>query len=217
MKILQKCGSFEDVYKEREIHEPIKLIYAGKFYMNRWKVLGEIANVLKDTNKDGVKAVLEIYTGDKPTKIQKKLLDDKVNSFIMGRVSQETLKDVYKNSDIALHVEARTKRYALATRLSFSTKIIDCIFSGCAVFAYCRNDQSGWLHLKRENAAICVSNHNELEKAIKQICDTPDLIKKYAKMAYDCGKKCHDRVSIQKMLLNDFENVIENSNLQFLN
>ena len=217
MKILQKCGSFEDVYKEREIHKPIKLIYAGKFYMNRWKVLGEIASTLKNINKDGVKAILEIYTGDKPTRNQKKLLDDKINSFIMGRVSQERLKDVYKNSDIALHVEARTKRYALATRLSFSTKIIDCIFSGCAVLAYCRDDQSGWLHLKREDAALCVSNHNELGKTMKQICDTPELIKKYAKMAYDCGKKCHERESIQKMLLNDFGNVIKNSNLQFLN
>ena len=210
VKILQKCGCLEDVYEEHKIHKPIKLIYAGKFYMNRWKVLGEIADTLRKINKDGVKAILEIYTGDKPTSAQKELLDDNVNSFIMGRVSQEKLKDVYKNSDIALHVEARTNRYALATRLSFSTKIIDCIFSGCAGLAYCREDQSGWLHLKRENAAICVSNHGELEDAIQRMCDTPELIKQYAKKAYDCGIKCHDRNRVQKMLLRDFENVIMN-------
>jgi len=210
MKILQKCGSFEDEYEKREIHKPIKLIYAGKFYMNRWKVLGEIANVLKKVNKDGVKAVLEIYTGDKPTRTQSALLDDRINSFIMGRVSQEKLKEVYRNSDIALHVEARANRYALATRLSFSTKIIDCIFSGCAILAYCRDDQSGWLHLKREDAAICVSTPSELETVIKQICQNPELVNEYAKKACECGKRCHDRENVQKMLLHDFESVVMN-------
>ena len=207
MKILQKCGNFDKEYEEREPHDPIKLIYAGKFYMDRWKVLGEIAAALREINKDGVKAVLEIYTADKPTGKQKELLDDKTNSVIKGRVSQEELKEVYRNSDVALHVEARTSRYALATRLSFSTKIIDCIFSGCAVLAYCRDDQSGWLHLKREKAAICVSDEWELEKALRQVCEDPTIIKEYARQAYNCGRRCHDRDMIHQMLMRDFESV----------
>ena len=94
MKILQKCGSFEfeNEYKIIDEKKPIKLIYAGKFYMNRWEVLGEIVDILREINKDKVKMVLEIYTTDKATKRQKELLDDRINSFIMGKVTQEELK-----------------------------------------------------------------------------------------------------------------------------
>lgn len=208
MKILQKCGSFEfeNEYKIIDEKKPIKLIYAGKFYMNRWEVLGEIVDILREINKDKVKMILEIYTTDKATKRQKELLDDRINSFIMGKVTQEELKKIYRGADIALHVESRMNRYALATRLSFSTKIIDCIFSGCAVLAYCREDQSGWLHLKREDAAICVSKNSELKNALQQICKKREIISEYAEKAYKCGRRLHDRKSIQRMLLQDFKN-----------
>ena len=209
MKILQKCGSFDRDFEARTVHQPVRLIYAGKFYMERWKVLGEIADILKEINKDSIKAVLEIYTADKPSSKQKKLLNDGVHSTIKGRVSQEELKIIYNNADIALHVESRNPIYALKTRLSFSTKIIDCIFSGCAVLAYCRQDQSGWLHLKRENAAVCVSNHSELKDALMRLCSDPDLIQRYAKNAYLCGIKSHDKKYIQKMLKEDFQRVID--------
>lgn len=210
MKILQKCGSFEKEYESRPVHCPVRLIYAGKFYMDRWKVLGEIADILREINKDSIEAVLEIYTADKPTQKQKKLLDDGVHSIIKGRVSQEELRNIYSCADIALHVESRSPIYALKTRLSFSTKIIDCIFSGCAVLAYCRKDQSGWLHLKRENAAICVSSHMELKETLKKLCLDASMIQRYAKNAYLCGKKSHDKKDVQKMLKEDFQTVIEN-------
>lgn len=208
MKILQKCGKFENEYKPKKINNPLKIIYAGKFYMGRWKVLGEIVEVLNEINSEGVKAVLEIYTADQPTKKQRKILDDRRNSFIRGKVSQEELKNIYHNSDVALHVESQLKKYALKTRLSFSTKIIDCIFSGCAVLAYCRNDQSGWLYLKREDAAICVSDNKELRESLLELTENHDMIKKYAYKAYQCGMKNHDMAEVQKNLIADFKSVI---------
>ena len=211
MKILQKCGTFDKEYEAKFVHHPVRLIYAGKFYMGRWKTLGEIADALRNINRDSVQAVLEIYTADKPNKKQKKLLHDGVNSIIKGRVSQEALKEIYSCADIALHVESKCPRNALLTRLSFSTKIIDCIFSGCAILAYCRNDQSGWLHLKRENAAICVSDKNEMRESLERICLNPSLIQKYSRNAYECGIRCHDKKTVQKMLFEDFQSVIEES------
>lgn len=208
MKELQKCGQFEGAFKKRDVNSPIKIVYAGKLYCNRWKVLAKIAECLKNINQGGVKAILEIYTADQITKRKNLLLNDGVNSVIKGVVSQEKLEKIYSRSDIALHVESKDIQYRLKTRLSFSTKIIDCIFSGCAILTYCGKEQSGWRHLKRENAAICVSNDKELEKALYNMCENPHIIQSYAQRAYECGVRNHEKGKIQKMLIEDFKQVI---------
>lgn len=208
-EILRKCGESDAEYSPHKVHKPIKMIYAGKFYCNRWKMLGKIVNVLKAVNRDETKIILEIYTRDIPTRQQKKLLDDGKNSFIMGGVSQENLKRIYENADIALHVESIDRKNRLATRLSFSTKIIDCIFSGCAVMAFCWNQHSGWTYLKREDAAMCVSTEEELKCELRKICEDPSYVDRYAKKAYLCGRKNHQKQEVQKKLLMDFNTVIE--------
>lgn len=207
-KILQKCGEFDSDYVEHKVKEPIKLIYAGKFYCNRWKVLAQISETLKKINDSGKKAILEIYTKDKPTKKQKKLLNDGINSFIKGPVSQEELRKIYHESDIALHVESSDLKNRLATRFSFSTKIIDCIFSGCAVLAFCWEQHSGLTYLKREDAALCVSSKEELYAVLSKICENPQIICDYSYKAYVCGKQNHDKKQVQKMLLDDFESEV---------
>lgn len=209
MRILQKCGELEDEKNtENEINHPIEIIYAGKLYMNRWKALADISDCLKKINIDSVRMVLKIYTKDKTTKKQKNLLNDKINSFIMPPVSQDELKEVYKRANIALHVESQNLSQRLATRLSFSTKIIDCLFSGCAVLAYCWKEQSGWTYLKREDAAICVDNKKDLYISLKRIAEDEDMISKYAAKAKECCRRNHQKKIVQKSLLADFEELI---------
>lgn len=213
MKLLYKTGEFSSPYKSRPIHSPIRMIYAGKFYCNRWKVLAEIASVISEINKERVKIVLEIYTRDTPTRKQKMLLDDKKSSFIMGGVTQEELSLIYKQSDIALHVESCDIKNRLDTRLSFSTKIVDCISSGCAVLAYCWEEHSGYTYLQREEAAICVSSKDTLRKKLIEIVNNPQIIPRYALNAYRCGERNHDREKVQQMLLDDFAGVIQEGRL----
>ena len=203
-KLLYKCGEFQGEYREHQVHTPIRLIYAGKFYCNRWKVLGKIANALREVNKDGQKMILEIYTKDTPTRKQNKLLNDGFSSIIRGPVSQEELREIYRQSDVALHVESNDLKYRLATRFSFSTKIIDCIFSGCAVLAYCWDQHSGLTYLKRENAGICVSSKRELMNTLQRMCNEKNFIPDLAYKAYLCGAMKHSRQKVQEMLLNDF-------------
>lgn len=204
-KLLQKCGEFSVGHEKHIIHQPIKMIYAGKFYCNRWKVLGKIADAMRELNKDEVKIILEIYTRDVPTKKQNKLLNDGRNTIIKGAVTQEELREIYHQADIALHVESDDLKNRLLTRYSFSTKIIDCIFSGCAVMAYCWNQHSGLTYLKREDAGISVSTENELKSVLNQICCDTSMICDYSYKAYLCGEKNHKRQHVQEMLLEDFK------------
>lgn len=209
-KLLYKCGELEHEEKNNWTHEPIRLIYAGKLYCNRWKMLGDIANELREINKDSVKMVMDIYTKDRLTDRQMNLLNDGKSSFVQGGVEPNVLVEKYRQADIALHVEALDLKNRLLTRYSFSTKIIDCIFSGCAVMAYCWDKHSGLTYLKKQDAAICISNKDELHETIRLLVNRPEIINQYAKKAINCGNKYHNRIVVQRELLNDFKEGIKN-------
>ena len=133
MKILRKGVHVPDIFDPRPVHQPIKFIYAGGLYLNRHKSLIAIADALRKMNQDEVKAELHIYTGTKMEGKNASLLDDGRSSFVHGLVTPETLKGLYQESDVAIHCESFDLKYRLMTRLSFSTKVIDCFQSGCAI------------------------------------------------------------------------------------
>jgi hypothetical protein len=199
MRILQK-GFEIKAFKSREVHDPIRIIYAGGVYIERWKVLAEIGKILKEINVNGVKMVLNIYTQNSLTNFQLKSLNDGENIFVHRSVSKEELEKLYQDSDIALHVESFTLRNKLTTRLSFSTKIIDCLASGCAVVAIAWQHQGGLKYLKEQDAAICITDFKAIKSNFQNIINDKNIIDIYAKKAYNCGARNHDIKKIRKDL-----------------
>lgn len=200
IKILRKTVPDDLDYKERVPHTPIRMIYAGGIYLNRWKVLAHIGQALKNINKDGVKCVLDIYTQNELSKKQKKHLNDGENIFVHKAVTTEELQKLYAESDIALHVESFSRRNRLETRLSFSTKIIDCLASGCAVMAIAWEEQTGLKYLKKNDAAICITNQNKIEEKLKAIFEQPSIVSEYALKAYNLSIKNHKKEIVQNEL-----------------
>ncbi|SCP96267.1 Glycosyltransferase involved in cell wall bisynthesis [Anaerobium acetethylicum] len=209
MKILRKGSDILEIPKKETVNKPIRLIYGGNIYCGRWKTLGEISKALREINKGGVRMVLDIYSGNEIGEKQKALLDDGVNSFFRGAVPPRELKKKYRESDIAIHAESFELQNRLITRLSFSTKIVDCLASGCAVMAVCWNGQSGYRYLKREDAAICIDDLKDIGKTLKEIVDNPDIIRVYAEKAYACSERNHRKSMIQKEMMHDFETILE--------
>lgn len=205
---LMKCGEFADKYTPKEIGTPIRLVYAGRLYCNRWKSLAEIGKALQVINKDGIRMVLDIYTQEEMTKEQKLALSEDTFIYMKGCVPPAELKKVYEDADIALHVESLDKKNRLLTRVSFSTKIIDLMASSCAIMAICWEKHAGYQYLKEKDAAFCCSNYQSILPLLQKICNTPTLITEYQKKAYECGKRNHNREEIHKQMMNLFENVI---------
>ena len=179
-KVLQKCGDFREELIHKDSHKPIKIIYAGKLYCERWKTLAEIGKALKVINREKVLMTLNIYTQDKISQKQREVLNDGRNIFINSAVSPDELKQLYKDYDIVLHVESFNNYYRTITRYSFSTKIIDCLASGCAVMSICSSEQAGFKYLKEQNAAITIDNISNIIKELNNIIYNPELIYKYA-------------------------------------
>lgn len=204
MKVLKKGSDFSGVCKKYKVNDPIRIVYAGGIYIKRWNILARIGEVLKQINTDRVRIRLDIYTQNETTRKHKQLLNDNKNIFLHSAISQKELSEVYKSSDIALHVESFELKYRLLTRLSFSTKIVDCLASSCAVMAISWKDHAGLKYLQKEDAAFCIDDISTLQQVIQNIANNPEMIIDYANKAWECGKRNHQIDFIRKSLYEDF-------------
>ena len=208
MKVLMKGADFSSESKKFKVNDPIRIVYAGGIYINRWKILSRIGEILKQINTDRIRIRLDIYTQNEVSEKQKKLLNDNENIFLHPAISQMELREVYKSSDIALHVESFKLKYKLLTRLSFSTKIVDCLASSCAVMAISWKEHAGLKYLQKEGAALCIDDFSTLWKVFMSIANNPEIIIIYANKAWDCGKRNHQIELIRQDLYNDFSRLI---------
>lgn len=212
MKILRKVGNFDKKRLKTKVNNPIRFVYAGGIYLNRWKTLVSLAESIKKINKNGTKMGLDIYTTNEISPKVLNILNDNKNSFVHKAVSLEELKDIYSNSDIALHVEGFDIKNKMTVRLSFSTKIVDCLDSGCAVMAICDDKQAGFSYLKKNNAALCIDDKKNIYDCLLSIINNPQILIDYQKKAFDLGTLNHSKDIVIQNLKNDFEKVIGKSN-----
>lgn len=212
MKILRKVGNFDKKRLKTKVNNPIRFVYAGGIYLNRWKTLVSLAESIKKINKNGTKMVLDIYTTNEISPKVLNILNDNKNSFVHKAVSLEELKDIYSNSDIALHVEGFDIKNKMTVRLSFSTKIVDCLDSGCAVMAICDDKQAGFSYLKKNNAALCIDDKKNIYDCLLSIINNPQILIDHQKKAFDLGTLNHSKDIVIQNLKNDFEKVIGKSN-----
>jgi len=204
MKLLRKGVVVPETFTPREVHHPIKFIYAGGLYINRHKSLIAIADALRDLNKDIVRAELHIYTGTSLSDKVSHQLNDGRSVFNHGLVSSSELSSIYQDCDVAIHCESFDLKYRLGTRWSFSTKVIDCFQSGCAILAIAWKEHTALKYLQKEDAAFCVTSVNEIAPTVRRIVENPELIPQYARKAYECEYKNHRIEDVQKTLYDSF-------------
>lgn len=209
MKILRKGFAHAPERVWEKPFEPIRLVYAGGLYISRWKILARIGKTLKRINKKQIKMQLQIYSGTPVSRRQRRLLHNGRDIFLHEPVSQKDLTEIYGQSHIALHVESLSLKNRYTTRLSFSTKITDCLKSGCAVMAVAWKEHTGLKYLKENNAAVCVEKIKDTEKALVTFLERPGLIAEYAGRAAALGQKNHNIHIIQKELFNDLKNLTD--------
>jgi len=205
MKVLCKSAAF--LNRTKEVGHPIQFIYAGGLYLNRWKVLARLTDALREINRDGIKAELHIYSGSELTARQRRRLEGPKSTFLHGTIPYEELEARYRASDVAVHVESFDKKNSLITRLSFSTKIIDCMNSGCAILAIGPDTQAGIAYLKENDAAVCIGRVDAILPTVHELIDDPDKIEFYAERAQALGKRNHQKEAIEKSIRQDFYRV----------
>lgn len=211
MKILCKVGKFDPGNEKVWVNKPIRIVYAGGIYLNRWKTLKALANAIGRIDGLGKSFRLDIYTSNSLSPEMTAALNRDGFSSVHPVVSSEELKKIYLSSDIALHCESFDLANRLKVRLSFSTKIVDCLDSGCAVMAICDPKQAGFAYLKRNDAAICISDPKDIETTLRRLLDKPDEIIEYQHKAFRLGRRNHLSSQISQSILEDFNNLSRQS------
>lgn len=202
MKVLCKYAEFPA--RSKSVGDPIRFIYAGNLEVNRWKTLVSLSDALAEVNAAGIRAQLHIFCGTKLSARVMKKLNDGTSTLFHGLVSYEELERQYRASDVAVFAESFDLKNRLVTRLSFSTKIIDCLNSACAVLAVGPDTNAGMSYLKEHDAAICVTGIRDLKPAIRRITEHTELIPEYAEKAKRLGQRNHRKAEIEQMLRQDF-------------
>lgn len=207
MKVL--CKSAEFTPREAAVGSPVRFIYAGGLYLNRWKILAKLAESIRELNQEGICAELHIYSGSRLKERQINRLHDGTHSFLHGAIPFDELTERYRESDVAVHVESFDLKNRLITRLSFSTKIIDCMNSGCAILAVGPAAQAGIAYLKQWDAAVCVNDMKALSSTVYELVSHPESIKDYAMKANRLGRKNHIKSDIEEKIRKDFYDIAD--------
>ena len=208
LRVLKKGGNFDDACSRKVINNPVRIIYAGNLLYGRFDTLKKIVQALKKINKNEVKAKLYIYSGDVLLKKHYKYLHDGRSSEIKGCVSYDELKKIYKKMDVAIHVESFELKYRYLTRLSFSTKIIDCLESGCAILAIAWKKQAGYQYIKKNDIGICINDVADIKAILENMISDREVIEKYSACAIEYGRENHDARINRERFWDDLRSLI---------
>ncbi|MDF2522782.1 MAG: hypothetical protein K0R31_423 [Clostridiales bacterium] len=205
---LYKGCSFNNCVKKESVSSPIKLVYAGNLFFGRWRILKALADEIVKINEDFVKMVLEIYTTTTITQEIDAALNRTESSRIMGTIPYDDVKKVLQRADIVLHVESFDTMQAKTTRLSFSTKIIDCMQSGSCMMAIGPSNIASIKYLSNIDGVIVVNDIKMLGSLLKDIINDRNCIIENSEKLNQYARIHHNINVNRKMLENDFGQIL---------
>jgi hypothetical protein len=205
--ILYKGYNFTDAFEVKKIGNPIKIVYTGNLYGDRWKTVALLCESLKKINQNDIKIQLYIYSATPLLKSQIRKLSIKDTTFFRGGISAKEVIEVQKKADILLHVESFTLKGSMTARLSFSTKIVDYFTQQKCIIAIGHSRCSSIKYLRRNDAAIVIDDKSKIFGTISNIVDDSNILPTYAIKSWQCGVENHQISKIQSTLRADLEKI----------
>lgn len=172
---------------------PLKMVYTGNLYANRWKSLKVLVDVLERINRDTTKVQLNIYTATSLPKTIQKDLERDGTSYFRGCVSQNEIKKIQKDADILVYTEPTDFKNSLTVRQSFSTKIVDYFKSARPIVAVGSKKVASIKYILEQECAIVADNEQELYEKLSSVIDDNQQLQTYAMKSYMCGRRNHDK------------------------
>jgi len=192
-----------------DVGHPIHMVYAGNLFYGRDKTLIALVNAIKEINKDNSKVHLSIYSATKVLdKIYKQLNIDGLST-MCGVRPYEDIKIIMSEADIVLHVESFDDEQIKNVRLSFSTKIIDCMQSGAAMMVIGPKGIASVEYPRGIDGVFVVDNLSDLKQTINSIIENPSIVISGAKKLNDYAKRNHEIINVRDKLQKDFQTVME--------
>lgn len=204
--LLQKGCDLSETLPRICNNNPISLIYAGNLYYGRDQTLIHLIQAMQKLNESTSlpKVSLNIYCNSEiPKCLNKLLLTVNFVKLNIKRPYSEVMASI-KNADIVLHIESFSEKARRQTRLSFSTKITDCMQSGACLLAIGPDEIASMEYVMRLPGVFVINDVNKIYDILKVIADDPlDLLVR-AKQLNQFALEHHEiqkiRVHLQEQL-----------------
>lgn len=208
-QVLTKSKSFTLRPGITKVKKPLKLVYAGNIQCGRWKTLAKIVSALKEINNSEELIQLYIYSQSPVNDRIIKSFSAAPGSYFMGSVSQKDLEEIYIDADVLLHVESFELKERLMVYQSFSTKLVDYFYQAKCILAVGPADVASMKHLKMHDAAIIVNNEYKIPAVLHELINGLDIVEKYARNSWQCGRDFHDRQIMTQRLTSVVDEVLK--------
>lgn len=153
----------------KESDNGYRLVYAGGLHLNRWKALLDIAKLIHENDYP---AVLDIYTSSNVDGYR-----DYFNQLPVRfhpSVNHESVRSIYKDADILIHVEVDDKQLFGFFKYSISTKIPEYLSTGRPILLYEPREMSLYQYLDNNHAAYLAYDITSLDRALSDAIQQKD-------------------------------------------
>lgn len=185
-------------------HDPIRYLFTGNIYANRWKSLKILAEALKESKA----GVLDIYTANPITKSVDKALNIKGVSTIHKPVSQEKVIQLQNEADVLVHAEAFDITNKLLVRCAISTKIMDYLSVGRSILAIGPSDIASIEYLNDNNLALTADSKDKLTMLVNSIHSNPNILMDYSNRGSEYISSQLNAKELRNKLYNSLNEVI---------
>lgn len=187
--------------RPRELRDPLKLLYAGSFHSNRWRVLADVVRSIQELRSKGVAVELRIF-GPEPAPEERDAMHQPPAATYLGLKPPSELVEEIAGSDVLLHVESDDPESIAVTRLSISTKIPEYLASGRPILAVGPPDVASIAYLRDANAALVTDPHDvgRLRRALEEFATDSELSAGYAQRGWELARASHDGSRIRPWL-----------------
>ncbi len=195
--------------EEKEPSHPVNMVYTGQLIYGRLSTVQEIAAVIDAINKNEKQIVLNIYTGT-PVKDEVMARMTRNGSVVFhDLVPYSQVAEIIRQSDVVLFTETFEEKKKNLARLSFSTKLTDYLLGGKCMLAIGPGDIAPMEYLIENDAAIIVTNVNDIKDKVEYLLK-PGVIGEYARKAYECGKRNHNKQTLDGMVYGRIKEITNN-------
>ena len=189
-----------------EPNNPVRFLFTGNIYANRWKSLAMLAKELQRQHF----GVLDIYTATPFSKNMKKVLDIPGVSYLHAPVTQNEVIELQNKADVLVHAEAFDRYNKSLVRCAISTKIMDYLSVGRCILAIGPSDISSVEYLKDNNLALVASTEKQLRELLKRVNADHAIISDYAVRGRQYATKELNASQMRQALYDDLQHVIDN-------
>ncbi len=204
-KVLYKItDSVRSCEPYQEIHNPIRFLFTGNIYANRWKTLALLSSALKKLQFGH----LDIYTASPITKEIENHLNIEGFSTLHEPVSQDEVIRLQNEADVLVHVESFDLKNRLLVRGAISTKIMDYLSVGRSILAIGPNDIDSMAFLREGDVAMMAHSNEVLIDILNKIKKDENILFDYAQRGINYTRKHLDEDTMRKQLYNELKHVI---------